>query len=147
MDTVKIGEFIAGQRKAQKLTQMELAEKLNVTDRAVSKWECGRSMPDSSIMLKLCEILKISVNELLTGEKLDMENYNEKAEQNLIELKKQKEQSDKRLLQAEIWIGLFAGLFLLAVVAIASFVDMKEWARITLILVGLVIFLIVCFIC
>lgn len=145
MDTVKIGEFIAGQRKAQKLTQMELAEKLNVTDRAVSKWECGRSMPDSSIMLKLCEILKISVNELLTGEKLDMENYNEKAEQNLIELKKQKEQSDKRLLQAEIWIGLFAGLFLLAVVAIASFVDMKEWARITLILVGLVIFLVVCF--
>ena len=68
MDSIKIGKFIAEKRKAKNLTQLQLAERLYVTDRAVSKWECGRSLPDSSIMLELCEALGISVNELLTGE-------------------------------------------------------------------------------
>ena len=63
MDQIKIGKFIAECRKKQDLTQMELAEKLNITDRAISKWETGKAMPDSSIMLELCDILKISVNE------------------------------------------------------------------------------------
>ena len=76
MDQIKIGRFIAEQRKVQALTQMQLAEKLNITDRAVSKWECGKAMPDSSIMLDLCDLLKISVNELLSGEKMNMEKYN-----------------------------------------------------------------------
>ena len=70
MDLIKIGSFIADKRKAKSLTQLQLAERLYVTDRAVSKWECGRSLPDSSIMLDLCEVLGISVNELLTGEDL-----------------------------------------------------------------------------
>ena len=65
MDQIKIGRFIAECRKKAKLTQMQLAEKLNVTDRAVSKWETGKSMPDSSIMLELCDVLGISANELL----------------------------------------------------------------------------------
>ena len=65
MDQNKIGKFITESRKAKNLTQMQLAEKLNVTDRAVSKWECGRAMPDTSIMLDLCSILEISVNDLL----------------------------------------------------------------------------------
>ncbi len=88
MDMIKIGKFIALKRKEQNLTQFELAEKLNITDRDISKWECGRAMPDSSIMLDLCEILKISVNELLTVEELEMINYNKQAELNLIEMKK-----------------------------------------------------------
>ena len=70
MHQIKIGKFIAERRKKNSLTQMRLAEKLNITDRAVSKWENGKSMPDSSIMLDLCSELKISVNELLCGRTL-----------------------------------------------------------------------------
>ena len=81
MDQIKIGKFIAEQRKKNNLTQAQLAEKLNITDRAVSKWENGKAMPDSSLMLDLCSELKISVNELLSGEVIVMDNYNEKLEQ------------------------------------------------------------------
>lgn len=91
MDQVKIGKFIADCRKRKNLTQMQLAEKLNITDRAISKWETGKGMPDSSIMLELCKELDISVNELLSGEMIDMRNYNKKADENLIKLQKQKE--------------------------------------------------------
>ncbi|MEG0339299.1 MAG: helix-turn-helix transcriptional regulator, partial [Oscillospiraceae bacterium] len=80
MNQEKIGKFIATCRKEKGLTQFTLAEKLNITDRAISKWETGKSMPDPSIMLKLCELLNITVNELLTGERLNMENYKENAE-------------------------------------------------------------------
>ena len=90
MDQIKIGKFIAECRKKNKLTQMQLAEKLNITDRAISKWENGKTMPDSSIMLDLCKELKINVNELLSGEVINMDNYNEKAEELLVEMKKQK---------------------------------------------------------
>ena len=145
MDVIKIGKFIAENRKKQNLTQSELAEKLNITDRAVSKWERGISMPDSSIMLELCKILGITVNELLTGENLEMKDYNEQAEENLLELKKQKEKADKRLLTAEIWLGLFAALFLLAVVVAAGIAEIPEWAKVLIIIGGLVVFLIVCF--
>ena len=86
MDQVKIGKFIAERRKKIGLTQMQLAEKLNITDRAISKWENGKSMPDSSIMLELCDVLKISVNDLLNGEIVTMDNYKEKSEQNLLEM-------------------------------------------------------------
>lgn len=82
MNQEKIGKFIQEQRKKNNLTQAGLAEKLNITDRAISKWENGRSMPDSSIMLDLCKELKINVNELLSGEIIDKNNYNEIAEKN-----------------------------------------------------------------
>lgn len=91
MNQIEIGKFIAKCRKEKNLTQAQLAEKLNITDRAVSKWETGKSMPDSSIMLELCEILGITVNELLSGEKVDMENYEKKADENLIALKRKEE--------------------------------------------------------
>ena len=86
MDQKQIGQFIASRRKNEGLTQVQLAERLGITDRAVSKWETGRSLPDPSIMLELCGLLNINVNELLTGEKLDMENYKENAENNLLRL-------------------------------------------------------------
>ena len=87
MDQVKIGKFIAERRKAEGFTQAALAEKLNITDRAVSKWETGKSMPDTSLMLELCGLLGISVNELLSGERLDMDNYKKMAEENLMRLR------------------------------------------------------------
>lgn len=86
MDQIKTGKFIAEMRKAQKLTQKQLAEKLNISDKAVSKWECGKSMPDNAILLELCEILNINVNELLSGEKLSKDDYHGKAEENMVKL-------------------------------------------------------------
>ena len=142
VDQIKIGKFIAERRKIKKLTQASLAEKLNITDRAVSKWERGLAMPDSSIMLELCNVLGITVNELLSGEVIEMENYNKKAEENLIEMKKQKEQSDKRLLTMEIVIGVLTSLVFFALIFIASFVQMEDWLRITLILTGFIPFII-----
>ena len=126
MDMIKIGKFIAKKRKSQNLTQIQLAEKLCITDRAISKWECGKALPDSSLMLELCEILKISVNELLTGEELNMNDYNKQAELNLIEMKKQKEEADKRLLSAEIVIGVTGTISLVLLILIAALINMKH---------------------
>ena len=86
MNQIDTGKFIASCRKEKGLTQAQLAEKLNITDRAVSKWETGKCMPDSSIMLELCNILDVTVNELLSGERIEMNNYEEKFNENLIEL-------------------------------------------------------------
>ena len=127
MDQIKIGKFIAECRKKNNLTQMQLAEKLNITDRAISKWENGKAMPDSSIMLDLCKELKISVNELLSGEMIEMKNYEENVEKNLLEMVKQKEKTDKRLLKIEILMGWIAILPLLISTAIVSSVAMEEW--------------------
>ena len=99
MDQIKIGKFIAECRKKNNLTQMQLAEKLNITDRAISKWENGKGMPDSSIMLDLCKELKISVNELLSGEMIEMKNYDESVEKNLLDMVKQKEENDHKLIR------------------------------------------------
>ena len=145
MDQIKIGKFIAERRKSVELTQAQLAEKLNITDKAVSKWERGIAMPDSSIMLQLCDILKISVNDLLSGEKITMENYNKELEKNLLEMTKKKEQADKRLLRLEIFIGVLATVTLFTLVFIAAFAPMTEWLRFTLIGIGFAVFLSGCF--
>lgn len=118
MDQVRIGRFIAEKRKAQGLTQMQLAEMLGITDRAVSKWETGRSLPDASVMLDLCRHLKITVNDLLNGEVISMERYNETTEKNLLEMVKQKEAADRQLLKMEIVIGVTSTVFLFAMLAV-----------------------------
>lgn len=145
MDQIKIGRFIAERRRLQGLTQAQLAEKLNITDRAVSKWETGRSLPDATLMLALCEILGISVNELLSGEKVTMENNQEKNEQLLLEMAKEIERKNKTIWSA-MWIimivsilALFAGLF-----AAAFFVPEGPW-QLVVILAVVVVFLIPCF--
>ena len=145
MDQIKIGRFIAERRRLQGLTQAQLAQKLNITDRAVSKWETGRSLPDATLMLALCEILGISVNELLSGEKVTMENNQEKNEQLLLEMAKEIERKNKTIWSA-MWIimivsilALFAGLF-----AAAFFVPEGPW-QLVVILAVVVVFLIPCF--
>ncbi|MBE6032517.1 MAG: helix-turn-helix transcriptional regulator [Clostridiales bacterium] len=140
MDQVKIGRFIAECRKKANLTQMQLAEKLNITDRAISKWETGKSLPDSSIMLELCDVLGISVNDLLCGEVVTMDNYNKELENNLLEMIKQKEQADKRLLSLEIFVGVVVSVILFALVFVAAFVQMADWLRIVLIVIGFIPF-------
>ena len=138
MDQMNIGKFIAQKRKEQNITQAQLAEMLSITDRAVSKWETGRAMPDSSIMVKLCEILKISVTDLLVGESLNTENKHEN-EKLLIEMVSNKEKTDKNMLTAEVYIGVFASIILLLFILIAALVDLKEWIRVVLIFIGLII--------
>ncbi|MBR1747736.1 MAG: helix-turn-helix transcriptional regulator [Clostridia bacterium] len=141
MDQIKIGKFIADKRKEQNMTQLQVAEKLGITDRAVSKWETGKSMPDSAIMLELCDLLKITVNELLCGEKLSMENYNKELEKNLLETLKEKEDSDKRLLANEIVMGVIAVISLITLACIATYIDMELWLRILLAAIGIAVML------
>ena len=138
MDQIKIGRFIAERRKINNLTQAELAERLSITDRAVSKWENGRSMPDSSIMLALCKELKISVNDLLNGEVVSMENYNEKLENQLLETVKQKEEADKRLLALEWVVGILSVIVLIVPIIIAAYVQMEDWLRVLLVFSGFI---------
>ena len=138
MDQMKIGRFIAERRKQCGYTQMQLAEKLHITDRAVSKWETGRSMPDSSIMPELCALLDITLNDLFNGEVVVMEDYKKKSEELIIEMTRQKEAADKKLLSLEIVIGILAMLAPFCMIILASFVTMPDWLRICLIIVGFV---------
>ena len=143
MDQVKIGKFIAERRKSVNLTQMQLAEILGLTDRAISKWETGKSLPDSSVMLQLCDILKITVNDLLSGEVVSMENYQEKNDEMLIAMLKEKEEKDKMLLRAELIIGIVSFLpLLLATIFVAYNQSLAEWKRGVIVLASLVPFLI-----
>ena len=145
MDQIKIGRFIAVRRKRANLTQLQLADRLGVTDKAVSKWERGITMPDTSIMLELCDVLSISVNDLLCGEVVTMDNYNKELENNLLEMIKLKEQADKRLLSVEVFIGITATVVLFALVLLASFVQMSNGLRISLMVLGFILFFAGCF--
>ena len=145
MDQIKIGRFIAERRKKASLTQMQLAEKLGITDKAVSKWERGVAMPDTSIMLKLCDILGISVNELLSGEKIDMENNNQKNEQLLLDMAKELEKKNKTV-WASMWIIMGVSVIgLLGGLAVAAFLIPEGILQLVTILGICVLFLIPCF--
>lgn len=139
MDQVKIGRFIAERRKANGFTQAQLAEKLSITDRAVSKWENGKSLPDSSIMLELCAELGITVNDLLSGEVVTMENNKQEMEKRLIEMIREKEQEDKQLLMLEWVIGILSCIVLLIPIIIGSYVPIEpEWKRTAIVLSGFI---------
>lgn len=102
MNQLKIGKFIAKMRKRQNLTQRELADILNISDKTVSKWECGNGMPDFSLMLPLCEILNITLNELFSGETLTDADYKNKAEENMMELVKEAEELKKNIVGGKV---------------------------------------------
>ncbi len=126
MEQIKIGKFIASCRKEQGMTQAVLAEKLGISDRAVSKWETGKSMPDSGIMLELCELLKINVNELLSGEHITMEDYNAKSEEVIIGLKSENEKYAKRLLRSEAYIVVVGVVASLAMIIAGTIIALKN---------------------
>ena len=138
MDQIKIGKFIASCRKEQGITQAVLAEKLGISDRAVSKWETGRSLPDSGIMLELCEILKINVNELLSGERIMTESYDRRAEENLLALKREIEGKNRQMLRTEYIVTFPVIAAALVMVFTASFADIPAWLRIVFITAALV---------
>ena len=145
MNQLKIGRLIAECRKKKNLTQLQLAEKLNITDKAISKWERGIAMPDTSIMLELCEILGITVNELLSGERTMADNQEKKNEELLLAMAKEMERKNKTIWNA-MWIimtvsfiALLAGIF-----AAAFFMAEGVWQIVTILGICIV-FLIPCF--
>lgn len=102
MDQIKIGRFIAEMRKQQDLTQREFADILGISDKTVSKWECGNGMPEVSLMLSICEILRVNLNELFSGERLTDVVYREKAEENMMELVKEAEKVKKNIVGGNV---------------------------------------------
>ena len=146
MDQIKIGKFISSCRKEQGMTQSALAEKLGISDRAVSKWETGKSMPDSGIMLELCELLGINVNELLSGERIMTEVYDKRAEENLLEMRRQVEEKNRQLLRAEYLIVIPAVVLGLVLILVASFVEIPSVWRGTLIFFAVAMIVVFAFI-
>lgn len=149
IDQEKVGKFISACRKEKGLTQAALAEQLGITDRAVSKWETGKSLPDSSIMIDLCEILSINVGELLKGERVMTENLNEISEELILSLKKQTEQKDKQLLSLEVAVGIIAGVAFLAMSFIGLYLSKNSnetTLGIALMIGGFVTLFVFCFI-
>lgn len=136
MDLIKIGSFIKDCRKAKSLTQEQLAERLGLSPKTISKWECAKGLPDASIMIELCDALSISVNELLNGCHIDSKDYMERAEEKLLEMQKAKQESDKRLLNAEIIIGVFSTIVLL--VGVFVFCYMMEVGKYPVGILGLI---------
>lgn len=138
MDQAKIGAFIAEIRKSKKLTQRQLAEQLNISDKTISKWECGNGLPEVSLMLPLCEILEINVNELLSGEKLSKDNYHEKAEENMMNLLVEKAESKKRLIISSI--TAITGVITLTIfVLLAGYTELNTLIKILLIVYGIIV--------
>ena len=140
MDKIKIGKFISSKRKEKNITQSKLAEMLNITDRAISKWENGICLPDASTMPLLCEILGITINDLFSGELVDMKDNEKRLEKNLLEMTKLKEQRDRELLSMEIFIGILVSIIMLTCIFVASFVELSDWLRVILIIVGIIPF-------
>lgn len=138
MNQDKIGKFIAKERKAKGLTQRQLAERLNISDKTVSKWECGKGLPEVMFMLPLCKILEISVNELLTGERVSEEDYQKKAEENMMNLVREKEESRKKIILSVIVVamGFMAAVPLFM---IAQIFEMSVTARIALMGIAFVV--------
>ena len=129
MNQEKVGKFIAKLRKEKNMTQQELANKLNITDRAVSHWENGRSMPDAGIMLELCKILNVNVNELLSAKKIPQETYSERAEENLLEMKREIESQNRRIFTLNKIITNLVVIIFIVIGLAATFIEMSMFIR------------------
>lgn len=139
MDQEKIGKFISEVRKEKKLTQKQLAEKLEITDRAVSKWENGKSMPDLSLLKPLCNILDITINELLCGEHISSKNETDNLEKNIVNaINYSKKKQNISELLFYLFILLFGSLML--IISMSVFSTPIEWYSIIGTYVLLIIF-------
>lgn len=140
MDQVKIGRFIAEIRKEQSYTQRQLADLLGISDKTVSKWETGHGLPEVSLMMPLCDSLHINVNELLSGERLPDSKYRRKAEENMMNLVKEREESKKKIILSVIicFLTILSGVTLFV---LSGTLDMETWLRILLMTIGLTVVL------
>ena len=140
MDQIKIGKFIQEKRKEKNITQSELAEKLYITDRAISKWENGICMPDVSTIPEICKILDITINDLFSGKVVDMKNNEKMLEQNLLGMTKLKEERDKQLLTLEIFIGIVSTVVLLGAVLLVPLLEISKLPATLIITISSIIF-------
>ena len=138
MDQIKIGKFIFETRKTLGITQRQLADALYISDKTVSKWECGKGLPEVSLMLPLCEELHITVNELLTGEKIEETEYKKKAEENMMNLVQENQENRKRMALSVI-CGVITVIAVAALVVIAAYIDLPVIARAAVIAVALAV--------
>ena len=138
MDQIQIGKFIAESRKAKDLTQRQLADALSISDKTISKWECGKGLPEVSLMLPLCAALEITVNDLLSGEKVSEVDYQRKAEGNMMDLMKENEENRKRMALSMITVVITI-IAVCALIVIASFPDLPAIVRIILIVLSVAV--------
>lgn len=131
MDQVKIGKFIAQVRKEKQLTQKQLADLLNISDKTISKWETGRGLPDVSMILLLCEILDINANELLSGERIPDELYKEKAEETILNFVGEKKRHINSMIYETVFL-LFMTAACMALVNMTTYVEMSNTAQLVL---------------
>lgn len=136
MEQIKIGKLIAKMRREKNMTQRQLADALSISDKTVSKWECGKGLPEVSLMLPLCEVLQITVNDLLTGERVSEGDYRKKAEENMMNLMKENEENKKHMVLSVI-CGVITVIAVCSLVVIASFIEMPTIARIGVIVFAL----------
>ena len=129
MDQAKIGRFIAARRKAQGLTQRQLADALSISDKTVSKWECGKGLPEVSLMLPLCGALQITVNDLLTGAVVSETDYRKRAEENMMNLMRENEENKRRMMLS-VLCGAITIIAVCALAALAAFAPLPAAARI-----------------
>lgn len=138
MDQKQIGKFIAERRRAQSLTQRQLADALSISDKTISKWECGNGLPEVSLMLPLCEKLGINVNELLSGECLSETQYFEKAENNMLDLMKDRTSAKTKVIVTAVSTTITI-LSVLALIFIVGFVEMPVGVRILQVVLAMMI--------
>lgn len=141
MDQLLIGRFIATERKRKAYTQKQLAEKLGISDKTVSKWERGNGFPDVSLLLPLCKELEITVNELLSGERVSEEDYRKKAEENMVNLVKEAQESKKKMILSAM-VVLLTLLAAIPLFVLSGYLAMESWMRVCLNILGLCIILI-----
>ena len=146
MDHIKVGQFIAECRKKKNLTQAQLAEKLNITDRAISKWENGKAMPDSALMLDLCDILGITVNELLCGEVSDQEQRNDQLDELIFQMAKNEERYHKRLRHSACVIVATSLVALICLISLISLLIPECGFQDFMIIMSVILFIIPCII-
>ena len=142
MDQIKIGKFIAEERKAKKYTQRELADKLSISDKTISKWERGNGFPEVSLLLPLCNELEITVNELLSGERLQAMDYKKKAEEIMVNLVKEAQESKKKIIMSAM-VGVLVIVAAVPLFVVAGMFEMQVWTRVLLMGIGFVIMVIV----
>ena len=120
MDQVKIGKFLSDERKAKGYTQKQLSELLGISDKTISKWECGNGFPEASLLLPLCNELEITVNELLTGERISQQNYKKKAEENMVNMIREKEENKQKILLTTM-IGVISTITFVTLLLVVCF--------------------------
>lgn len=138
MDQIRIGKFIADERKRKGYTQKQLSEKLEISDKTISKWERGNGFPEVSLLLPLCNELEITVNELLSGERVSEEDYRKKAEENMVNLVREAQESKKKIILSAV----VAALTIIAAVPlfmVSGMIEMENGIRIILIVIGIIV--------